>query len=312
MVRGNRKRGCRAGLVSFLVAVLAIGAVAPVGSTSQVPEIEQISLLRFSVEASDGYRMDFTGFSRGSDEQATISVTKDRGTASYSLRDPEVITERRIVADFGRFGRVAVTFDPAGGDECNRRGAAKGTFSGTIRFAGEDGFTRATATEAEGSRTFYGPSDCNGDGGSGPSAKRPVPVLLSSCSDDGSQYIVAKYRGEDRVNHQVTARLERTAGLQIHRYAVAEQAASSFTFKRDLSEARVDPGGRFEGSAEFSAKGGTLRGRLTATVPGRSDPLEVTPAAATMAKGIRDIQGCGDKAESGGGSKGSGYALVFR
>lgn len=276
-------------------AILAVGCLAaavPTGSAAEPdrpppPEQPQIRFFEFALPASDGYRLHFFAIDDdGSPETASLSVTKDGGNATYSQPRVEVLTKRRVVADFGPFGAVRVVFKPQGrqgdGRACTPFPTVKGSFRGVIRFRGDDGFTSARATRAPGTVESFGfpDPDCEKDRRLRP----PEPVILSSCSQDGTtEYIAFKDQRSDLVFHQATT-TERQAGLRIFRSAFAEGSTSTFTTKRDLSAARVMPGAPFTGSASFSS--GELTGDLSAPVPGRDEPLSVTPGQATLGKGF--------------------------
>lgn len=274
---------------AVIVAVGCLAAAVPHGSAAELdrppPELPQIRFFEFSLPASDGYRLElFAADGDDSPESASLSVTKDGGTATYTQPRVEVLTKRRIEADFGPFGAIRVEFEPQGregdGRACSPFRTVKGSFRGTIRFRGDDGFTSARATRASGTVTTFPDPDCRKDRSPIP----PEPVILSSCSaDESTEYFAFKDRRGDFVFHQATT-TERQAGLRIFRSAFAEGPTSTFTTKRDLSAARVMPGAPFTGSASFSS--GELTGDLSAPVPGRDEPLVVTPGKATLEKGF--------------------------
>ena len=282
--------------------MLALGTASQVSASHpQEPPFPQISLLEFSLDSSNGYKVSVNGLSSGGSSTpgdiAGISVRKKGGVASYTQAKPEVLTERRLVADFGPYGRVAVSFEPSaagGGDKCPS--AETGEFSGKISFTGDNGFTKLRATSADGTRRFYGARTCPGHDGAADrrveSRKGRVPVVLASCAEAGGRYYAVKHRDRDTVDHQFTAPAERVGNVHILRYAETEKSSSSFTSATDLSTARVDPGGPFDGAATFSAKSGKLSGDLTVTLPGLDQPLDVTPGDAAIGKGLRTVDGC--------------------
>ena len=72
---------------AVIVAVGCLAAAVPHGSAAELdrppPELPQIRFFEFSLPASDGYRLDlFAADGDDSPESASLSVTKDGGTAT--------------------------------------------------------------------------------------------------------------------------------------------------------------------------------------------------------------------------------------
>lgn len=107
----------------------------------------------FTTRGTHGYRVSIHGSGQG----VALSASGPAGTATY--RVPGRVTAHRLAANFGRRGRVNVTFKPTGPSlvrtparRCKGRPkeTRAGIFSGVIRFSGERGFTRVSTRRARG------------------------------------------------------------------------------------------------------------------------------------------------------------------
>lgn len=111
---------------------------------------------RFHLRGSHGY--DLTVAAHGH-RQVTLAATKGPATAAYTVVGHA--SKKGIEADFGSLGKVSVRFvgPPPGrrgprvsNPRCKGRSpiGEQGTFRGTIRFEGEEGFTAVSAHRATG------------------------------------------------------------------------------------------------------------------------------------------------------------------
>jgi len=197
----------------------------------------------------------------------------------------------------GRLGRISVSFRPSGETHVTalRSGACAwptrivrrlGTFTGTIEFQGEDGYTSVEATRARGSVGTPLPSGCStapaagrGDDdarlaathrlGSGTTVLRVVnrragTSFKATTTDTGVAFLATL---EERLGD----------GLIVSRRAFAGAPATTFSFDRGLTAARVKPPAPFSGSARFESggqrPGERWAGNLRATFPGVSVPM---------------------------------------
>lgn len=140
-------RKTRVSLPLGVVAIL-LGAAAP-GAAAE-------TILRMSLPSSNGYRLTILATPGAPvDLELTRATANGAKYAAYGVGG--TITPRKIKGNFGRFGRVAVNFRPQrpgarASDDCGVEGAVRerGTFVGTIRFRGEQGFSSVSATRAKG------------------------------------------------------------------------------------------------------------------------------------------------------------------
>ncbi len=212
----------------------------------------------------------------------------------YSTR-AETPAPGAVDANLGALGAIAVRFRPSGESAIStlRRVCGRplrvvrrlGTFVGTIRFNGEEGYTTIAATSAKGSVGTPLPADC---GGSDP-ATAEMPTALSSTFhagppaaatfltavdlSSGSTFRAAIASGGVSFRAQVE---ERNAdGVVVMRRAYAGAPRASFAFDQALTWATVRPPAPFTGNANFVAgQGGPKwRGTLRVTFPGLSVPL---------------------------------------
>lgn len=139
-------------------AAIAIGAT-PVAAMADGKRfvIEPKFEAGFALEGSHGYLLFVNA---NGHRQVTLTAIKGLSSAvTYTV--PGRATRRGIFADFGALGRIAVRFDgsPVRGKRkregrfscAGRRGTYEsGTFTGTIRFRGEHGFTGVDSQRARG------------------------------------------------------------------------------------------------------------------------------------------------------------------
>ncbi len=146
-----RSNGVRAWLLAC-VAVLAILALLGAAAPGAAAETH----LQMSLPSSNGYRLVILATPRA---PVALELTKTtaKGTRYATYRVDGTVTPREIKGNFGRFGRIDVSFRPKrpGGRPsrgCGSKGLIRerGTFVGTIRFRGEQGYSSASATRAKG------------------------------------------------------------------------------------------------------------------------------------------------------------------
>lgn len=155
-----RARGGALFLVCAVAALTAAPAVATTKSNAVAKDKAEVRpgsfVAGFQLMGSHGYALSVSAFSH---QQIQLSARKGQTVATYLTRGRA--SRKGIEADFGALGKIAVRFDgspmpPAGGRKsaftCEGRRAIRerGTFHGTIRFAGENGFTEVGADRARG------------------------------------------------------------------------------------------------------------------------------------------------------------------
>jgi hypothetical protein len=214
-------------------------------------------------------------------------------SVSYSVRGR--VTDERIAARFGGLGRVSLRWEPNGVEEVQKNPAGckgrpsvthRGRFTGTIRFRGEQGYTRVRASTAPGfvARSYRVVCKRPDRGENRPSFKFPEATSLSAVSSRGGAppwFSVYKQepsrRGGLSSSEETgyTARAtERRQGMTIFRSASASSPPETFAFTPPGSNpvsATVAPTWPFSGSATYekSADGASWSGDLAVELPGR-------------------------------------------
>jgi len=239
---------------------------------------------QFSLKATEGYSV----FVRGFDRRVSVTVEDHkgsaiyRGSAIYSVRGRA--STRGIRASLGSFGRIAVTFNPTGqehrsappkrckgGDEVTR----EGIFVGTIRFTGEDGYTRLNAHRATGRTMLSPPWRCEPRHGSGEFDALPfeLPVLASFTPDQRVAFAAIDSEEPDGLGLAFYSggTIERRGSVKIERVVFVAERASTFSPESDFSAATVRPPRPFRGMASFvrNPDGSTSwTGPLSVSLPG--------------------------------------------
>lgn len=190
-----------------------------------------------------------------------------------------------VVAPLGGLGRISVSFHPSGErrvtvlhrGHCSRPTRIVrrlGTFSGTIEFKGENGYTSVVATRARGSVGTPLPAGCASASAS--SWPPPGAAVLRAAN----RRVGTSFRATTTASGVAfVAVLEEHLGdgVVVSRRAYAGAPPSAFSFDRALTAARVKPPAPFSGVARFDSgddrRGATWEGSLRATFPGASVPM---------------------------------------
>lgn len=193
----------------------------------------------------------------------------------------------RIEARLGALGRISVRFRPSGRKRVTvlRGGAAAvscaaprrivrrlGTFTGTIEFRGEDGYTEVATTRARGSVGTPLPARCGGAASASRAAPWPEPgSAVLGAVDERAGISFRAATTATGAGFRATLRERRPDGLVVLRRAVAGAPPSTFSFDRGLTAARVKPPAPFSGVGHFRARPGggvSWSGNLRVTFPG--------------------------------------------
>jgi hypothetical protein len=145
------------GAIALTLAILVIPAGAAAKERTEVTPGSFVA--GFQLPGSHGYDLSVIAIGH---KQVQLIASKGQTSATYLTRGRA--SRKGIEADFGSLGKIAVRFDGSpipgknrGGSErvCKGRKAIRerGAFHGTIRFAGENGFTEVDADQARG--RFY-------------------------------------------------------------------------------------------------------------------------------------------------------------
>jgi hypothetical protein len=255
-------------------------------------------LLEFELRASHGYRL----FVDAQGATATLTTTRakhDARTGSLS----SYIARRgpgggAIRATFGNLGSVAMRFRPNGVVTYSkaRKGCIgpdrftiqHGTFVGSLRFRGEEGYTAVKVSRVAGQAVSPHSLICTGSRVSARPQISAAPQLsagaqISAAARQPSFRFEAGYRsglfaeyfeatrtGEGRARFLVN--LEQTVGrLAIRRLAIGSGRARTFATDNALSFATIAPNAPFAGTGSLTrdALGARLwSGSLTVSFPG--------------------------------------------
>ena len=279
------------------VAILAILALAqtPAGGRA-LARPPAPSSAAFTLPASNGFTIDV-----GSEAGVVTLVASERrppfatfspagrprpadtGNGASSLYFATAATgPSEIDARLGGLGAIAVSFRPSGetevtvlrsrivGGRCApaiRIIRHLGTFTGTIRFHGEDGYTAVEATRAPGSVGTPLPPACPRARSARLGADLGAAALRAVNRRAGTSFEARTTPSGVSFRATLEERLE--GGLVVVRRAFAGAPRSTFSFNRTLTWARVKPPAPFSGSARFDADGagGTGAGRAGCAPP---------------------------------------------
>jgi hypothetical protein len=268
------------------------------------PNVAYTCAEEFTVKGSNGYTITVSADPEGPEGSASsVQLTTEGhgGTAIYIV--PGKVTPDSIKARFGRLGRVAVHFQPSGhqrraklAKKCfiNRPPVVSsrlGSFSGTIRFRGELGYTQVSARRAQGGigdpiTNTSKRRSCDFHQTAAQQKRERESVFLEASTAGGKlSLFVGRLFG--RPSFQALSRRspasrkarymflvgtgERSGRMRILRLAVAIGGPEDFSFNRGLTSATVEPPAPFTGTGSFlrNPDGSTSwTGSLAVSLPG--------------------------------------------
>ncbi len=289
---GTRSRAARAAVaLAAVAAALLAPAAASAANGSGVVEP------RFELRASGGYEVVVSG----EGDVVTVGVSRVHSPSgsgaftAYLARGRA--TANGIEADFGKYGRISVRFKAAPGPvqaggppDCagTLAGTTRyGTFTGTIHFRGEGGYSAVNATRAEGELVTPASNACAPVDGS---------LLTSMHNAFATIGVEAPFRSTLHATHKegvggvffeaergayagFVAIQERTEGqIGIYNYAFAKAPGPNFSTSPKLTSAKVTAPAPFRGHATLSRGAAGARiwsGDLSVTFPG-TGPVALT------------------------------------
>lgn len=254
------------------------------GSLDQAP-------VEFKVRASNGYSIRVEGAGR----RVTLSASGPAGTATYVVKGR--VSRKGITANFGKRGKVDVRFRASrrkkietAPNRCKGRPHVTrwGVFVGTIRFAGERGYTRLRAGRAPGRTNATPRWKCKRRRGGSQKpesvAKPPgSPDIEADSSEEAIVLEIVNRRagieagaaffeaGGQKLAFLAATMEERRGRMQISRYSFDFSSTDAFSFDDSLSTATLGPSGPFSGAATFRRKAdGSMAGAgsLSVVLPG--------------------------------------------
>jgi hypothetical protein len=238
----------------------------------------------FDARASHGYAIQVSA----SDGEVALSASGEAGTASYSVAGRA--SAAGIDASFGKLGSIDVEFKPGkrrraetppGRCEGKQRITRWGVFVGTIRFAGEHGFTHLDATRVPGLVRRSPHWKCKRPHGHGrgspvflPDRDESPPIIFEGGSRGGafSFNAYAQRPAEERGLTLFSVSLsERRRRVRIFRTVFTLGNERSFSFDQALTTATLAPPKPFSGSATFQRRSDdapVFAGTLAVALPG--------------------------------------------
>jgi hypothetical protein len=275
-------------LVVFASPATATAKVRPARAGRGKAPLENV---RIALRGANGYRIAVSTHALGNaSPRATVSVRRGHAWAEYDTRAN--VTSTRVVASFGRFGRIDLRFHPSGRVQRHRQKNCDGSiavlkrhlgvFTGAIRFRGEDGYTEASAARVKGSsgNPWVGVGfDVSPACGPAPRRRGPRTVLLEAQTIPLGRGFSAFAETDHRVSAGRAQALfaagtaERVGRVSIYRTAAVVGPSSDFVFDDGaFRSATVTPPPPFTGSATFARNpdGSTSwAGTLGVDLPGR-------------------------------------------
>jgi hypothetical protein len=280
------EKSLRAVQVAIVLALIAVVGVVLPGAAFAAPGN---GVPAFTVHGSNGYRITVSALKHRDRNHVTLTARKGTAYATYSVRG--VARGGIVKAKFPGLGRVSVKFQSAQRNGRLFRSSCthgrRGKFVGTIRFHGEGGFTSVSAKSANGAvsgKAHY--ASCRSRGSvtgraskaiSGSPGGPRTTFELYAVSGESRLAAIQKL-GDESASFSAVLH-EEVEGMEIWRANSGEGAG--FAYAEDLSQATLDPGSPFSGSATFSAEDhpvsglessertGTLGPGLSVLLPGK-------------------------------------------
>jgi hypothetical protein len=269
-------------------ATLALLSVLPAATAKADRGILDNSILAgFTLGGSNGYRIQVLTLGR---QLAILGASKGQVGASYAVQGK--ISGNRIEARFGSLGHISVRFVPSShpqDKESQRQRcdvpidlSEKGTFRGTIRFAGEHGYTRVSSHRAPGAviGIGIGQEGCGTAESAAPSEALPLSGLTTRLTaiakKNGKTYSLDASRVGDDGQLSLNASVEeRRPRMEIFRVASAvvggENSFLSTAVGSHPAQATLKPPKPFSGIGVFqenSSLSASWLGSIAAWFPG--------------------------------------------
>jgi hypothetical protein len=257
----------------------------------------------FTLNASNGYLISTVA------ENDKVQLTVSHGRLSRknftftTYKAPASVSWSRIVAGLGDLGELSLHFQPSGKVRITYqrkpkgcKGSSKivrrlGTFTGAIRFEGEEGYTSIETDHVEGSVGTPTTITCSFTGSFSEGGHRhkrhhrPKGAYLGATVTGNTLGFAASRSGPNQHSDFVARSTEKAGPVSITRYATATGAPQSFTFDNRFSSATVTPPLPFTGTAEYHRGRnpivGSWTGSLAVTFLGAANVPLTGPAFTT-------------------------------
>lgn len=278
------RRAAAAASAALVAIALATGVQVAAGASTDTH-------FRIRVPKSDGYSLTYTAYRHGKHSGAWFDLARPGQTASYGVVSPPP-SRRQVRAEFGRFGRVSLSFDQVGPTRRHHVAHCRGTvvvrrgvFAGRLRFRGEHGYAVADERELPGRVVTDRITKCFAQTVAGVQranrTRQPSgPVILGACHGLWETFVANRDGRHSRVWLAANT-YDYEDEVAIFRWAYDAVAPAAFRVAKSLA-ARLSPRGLFHGSARLA--GQRLRGDLAVDLPGAPD-TPLTPWKAAIARG---------------------------
>jgi len=261
---------------AIAVAAIAAGAVAVPGQ-AQVGDAVQERLARGApavptllVKGKKRYRIMVTS------ALGSVLLQAQRAPARAEYVVPGTGTAKRIKANFGKLGKVNVTFKKKGKARkyrpkgCTGKPAKlqPGVWLGTIRFKGENGYTKVSKKKARGHVVKGGSLSCSE---SDPGSTRPTVWLWADKDRPQGDLTFEAFKLRDNPSAKPQFRatsFERSGKVKVVRTVSLRGKPGQFTFGLSPFSGTVTPPSPFKGTGTYS--GGAWSGNLRVRFPGTS------------------------------------------
>lgn len=230
--------------------------------------------IKFSHKASNGYSIHFEA-NRG---RANLTAQGHAGGVAYDGKSS--LVDGRMRFDLGKLGRIDVRFEPDGSVDrlrpdksCRGREQVirRGTFVGSIRFRGENGYTQLRSHRVRGTMAEPRSWKCPDASGRRSENARGVSALVAHTPHNRVFFMALGGPEEVPLRFFVAGTSERVGTLHIGRSVLVEGRPGGFEALGDLSSATIGPPKPFSGTASFvrNIDGSTeWSGTLSVALPG--------------------------------------------
>ncbi len=259
----------------------------------------------FTLSGTNGYLISVEG--EGNHVRVLVSLGKPQPghfeMAEYSLQGaPEL--RNGIEADLGSLGEISVHFKPSGRTQIRKFHKPKGckgpqtvtrrlgTFTGTIRFDGEEEYTVIDKRRVRGSLGAPPKVVCKLTVlAAPPPPPRKHGAYLGTTAHNNRLGFAAAREGVGKPASYVASLKERSGRVSIWRYVSLAGPSLSFKYDHALTSATVEPPSPFSGSATFQRAKGispTWAGSLAVSFPGAANvPLTGSSFSAILTRSGR-------------------------
>jgi hypothetical protein len=297
LVRGRLHRLVVAGLtgMAWLVAPGVADAQVQPHTPSGPPAGRGYVESSFELQASNGYTLSAYRTSGSSDIVLIADLGDERRGRFVTYVIPGTASSTRLHASLAGVAEVDVAFAPRGTTRdrvrkpCTARKpfvVTRGTWEGTIHFAGERGYATADAVRAQGAVTRVPKMRCK-------DAPRDTALTLSAVSPGETGPVVMATKRRAKLEY-AAMNFERSGPVSIVRSVYGRTRGSALTTAGKLSSATLAiPRDPFAGTGTYARTGpdgaptGTFTGDLSIAFPGLADRVALGGAdwTAVLARG---------------------------